>query len=29
VRETLFQEFADYQKTHSVIVAYHDTAADH
>ena len=28
-RKALFQEFAQYQNIHSVIVAYHDTSADH
>jgi TRAP-type uncharacterized transport system substrate-binding protein len=28
-RRALFQDFADYQKNHPVIVAYHDSAADH
>jgi hypothetical protein len=28
-REALFREFAEYQKSQRVIVAYHDTAADH
>jgi len=28
-QEALFRDFAEYQKAHRVIVAYHDTAADH